>query len=49
VDGWFVARPAEPEKPTGEGETTEHDRGKTPFRDGDAVVGGEFAIVGGLG
>ena len=48
VDVAAVAGPCEPEQPDGEGGAPGDDGGEAPFRQGDVVVGGEFAVVGRL-
>lgn len=40
-----VARPGEPEETQGERDPARDDGRKTPFRDGDVVIGGEFPVV----
>lgn len=45
----LVSRPAEPEQAAGEGDTAEDDGEETPFRNGDAAVGFELAVVRRLG
>ncbi len=48
VDVAAIAGPAEPEEPDGEGHAARDDGGQAPLRDGDAIVGGELALVPGL-
>ena len=48
MDAWLVARPCEPEQPARERDTADDHRGKTPFRNRNVVVSGEFSVIGGL-